>query len=145
MESVNQRGNSTLGMVLMLLLLGSLTLHASRTQLAQGMVLVADEQQHHKDFWQAQAALQWGLTQSWPAVVGWQCQTWSPQQWRSCLLRMEEGNAVLSGQGEGRELRLWQWVSPQGQTLQPQQHGWLDYCPLAKPENCQPQTESAGL
>ena len=40
MEPVNQRGNSTLGMVLMLLLLGSLTLHAARTQLAQGMVLV---------------------------------------------------------------------------------------------------------
>lgn len=39
---MKQRGNSTLGMVVMLLLMGGLTLHAARTQLAQGMALVAD-------------------------------------------------------------------------------------------------------
>ena len=83
MEPVNQRGNSTLGMVLMLLLLGSLTLHAARTQLAQGMVLVGDEQQHHRDFWQAEAALQWGLTLNWSAGLGWKCQSWAPEQWHS--------------------------------------------------------------
>lgn len=142
---MNQQGNSALGMVLMLLLLGGLTLHVTRTQLSQGMVLVAEEQQHHQDFWQAQAALQWGLTQNWQATEGWQCQLWTSQQWQSCLLRMEAGNALLSGQGEGRALRLWQWVSFQNHVLQPQKHGWIDYCPLANKAQCQPQAESAGL
>ena len=142
---MSQHGNSTLGMVLMLLLLGSLTLHATRTQLSQGMVLVADTQQHHKDFAQAQAALQWGLMQSWPAASGWQCQQQSAHQWLSCLLPMEEGNALLSGQDEKSDLRLWQWVSPRNHRLQPEAHGWIDYCPLSKPEHCQPQAVSAGL
>ncbi|SNY65679.1 DUF2509 family protein [Pantoea sp. GL120224-02] len=142
---MNQYGNSTLGMVLMLLLLGSLTLHATRTQLSQGMVLVADTQQHHKDFAQAQTALQWGLMQSWPAASGWQCQQQSAHQWLSCLLQMEEGNALLSGQDEKSDLRLWQWVSPRNQRLHPQAHGWIDYCPLSKPEHCQPQEGSTGL
>ena len=142
---MNQYGNSTLGMVLMLLLLGSLTLHATRTQLSQGMVLVADTQKHHKDFAQAQAALQWGLMQSWPEASGWQCQQQTVHQWLSCLLHTEEGNALLSGQDEKSELRLWQWVSPRNQRLHPQAHGWIDYCPLSKPEHCQPQEGSAGL
>lgn len=135
---MNQRGNSTLGMVLMLLLLGGVTLHATRTQLEKDVVLVADEQQHHKDFWQAQAALEWGLAQSWPPVSGWQCQTLPSHRWQSCLLTMEEGNALLSGQEEGRELRLWQWVSRQSDSLQPQAQGRIDYCPLPKSEQCQP-------
>ncbi|WP_337023954.1 MULTISPECIES: DUF2509 family protein [unclassified Pantoea] len=142
---MSQHGNSTLGMVLMLLLLGSLTLHATRTQLSQDMVLVADTQQHHKDFAQAQAALQWGLMQSWPEASGWQCQQQPVHQWLSCLLHTEEGNALLSGQDEKSELRLWQWVSPRNQRLHPQAHGWIDYCPLSKPEHCQPQEGSAGL
>lgn len=142
---MNQYGNSTLGMVLMLLLLGSLTLHATRTQLSQGMVLVADTQQHHKDFAQAQAALQWGLMQSWPEASGWQCQQQPVHQWLSCLLHTEEGNALLSGQDEKSDLRLWQWVSPRSHRLQPEAHGWIDYCPLSKPEHCQPQEGSAGL
>ena len=142
---MRQHGNSTLGMVLMLLLLGSLTLHATRTQLSQGMVLVADTQQHHKDFAQAQAALQWGLMQSWQTASGWQCQQLYAHQWLSCLMQMEEGNALLLGQDEKSDLRLWQWVSPRNYRLQPQAHGWIDYCPLSKPEHCQPQAGSAGL
>jgi hypothetical protein len=140
---VKQRGNSTLGMVLMMLLMGGLTLHATRTQLSQGMVLVADEQLHSQDFWQAQAALTWGRVQNWPQATGWQCQQWTAEQWQSCLLRMEDDNALLSGHGEGRALWLYRWVSISNTQPQPQEHGWIDYCPLSQPALCQP--EAAGL
>ena len=43
---MNQQGNSALGMVLTILLAGSLTLHASRERLEQGMSLVAGGRQH---------------------------------------------------------------------------------------------------
>jgi len=128
---VKQRGNSTLGMVVMLLLMGGLTLHAARTQLAQGMALVADEQQHQQDFWQAQAALTWGRQQNWPQAAGWQCQT--------------ENHGLLLARGTGRALVLYQWVSLRNGQLQPQPHGWIDYCPLAKAEQCQLPEATAGF
>lgn len=140
-----QQGNSTLGMVLMLMLLGGLTLNATRTQLGQSMVLVADEQQHYQDYWRAQSALQWGISLRWLQAAGWQCQLSAAQGWQSCLLRLEDNNALLSGQGEGRELRLWRWVSLRDGIPQAKAHGWIDYCPLARAELCQPAVEAAGI
>ncbi|MFB4357501.1 MULTISPECIES: hypothetical protein [unclassified Pantoea] len=40
---MNAEGNSALGMVLVILLTGGITLQASREMLAQGMFIVADE------------------------------------------------------------------------------------------------------
>lgn len=142
---MRQQGNCTLGIVLMLLLLGGVTLHATRNQLSRSMVLVLDEQRYHRDFWQAQSALQWGLTQSWPQTAGWRCQRWPAQLWQSCLLRMGNNNALLSGRGEEGEFWLWRWVLLQGNRAQSLVHGWLDYCPLAKPEHCQPSGGTAGF
>ena len=142
---MKQRGNSTLGMVVMLLLMGGLTLHAARTQLAQGMALVADEQQHQQDFWQAQAALTWGRQQNWPQAAGWQCQTALTDAWQSCLLRQEENHGLLLARGTGRALVLYQWGSLHNGQLQPQPHGWIDYCPLAKAEQCQLPEATAGF
>ena len=142
---MKQRGNSTLGMVLMVLLMGGLTLHATRTMLSQGMTLVADEQQHQQDFWQAQAALQWGAIQNWPLANGWQCQSWAAEKWQSCLLRMEDDNALLSGRGEGRTLWLYNWATIPLTQPQLHKHGWIDYCPLSQPELCQPEADAAGF
>lgn len=140
---MKQTGNSTLGMVLMMLLMGGLTLHATRSQLSQNMVLVADEQQHHQDFWLAHSALTWGSVQNWPQQTGWQCQQWTAEQWQSCLLRMEDDNALLSGHGEGRALWLYRWVSMRNTQPELQEHGWIDYCPLSQTTLCQP--EAAGF
>ncbi|WP_128602587.1 DUF2509 family protein [Pantoea wallisii] len=142
---MNQQGNSTLGMVLMLLLLGGMTLHATRTRLAQSMPLVADAQQHHQDYWQAQAALEWGLRQNWPQADSWQCQSEAEQQWQSCLLHREDDDGLLSGRRAGSTLWLFRQVSLHASALQTQPHGWIDYCPLAKAELCPPQDEPAGL
>lgn len=133
---MNQTGNSALGMVLMILLMGSLTLHASREKLEQGMTLVADERQHINDFWAAQSALQWGLTQSWPVTQSQGCQQERQQGWQSCLQKVSDERALLKGRATESELALWRWVATVGNRLRPLPHGWIDYCPLAAPKHC---------
>ncbi|WP_130831491.1 DUF2509 family protein [[Erwinia] mediterraneensis] len=133
---MRQNGNSALGMVIMVLLMGSATLYASRQQLAQGMALLADERHYILDYHQAQSALRWGATLNWPVGVGWQCQQEKTFGWQSCLWRGEKAQALLRGQGAGRELALWHWVEESGNQLRLLPHGWIDYCPLALPELC---------
>lgn len=134
---MKQTGNSALGMVILVLLTGGATLHASRQQLAQGMGLLADERQYILDYHQAQSALRWGATQSWPSPIVWQCQQEKHFGWQSCLWQEKTGRALLRGQGEGRELALWHWVEISGNRLRLLPHGWIDYCPLARSELCQ--------
>ncbi|QDY42883.1 DUF2509 family protein [Candidatus Pantoea soli] len=141
---MNQQGNSALGMVLMVLLVGSVTLNATRTQLGQGMPLLADVRQQQQDYWQAQAALQWGLQQNWSPGEGWRCQTEMQQQWQSCLLRQEEDHGLLSARHAGRALWLFHWISLRNAGVQAQAHGWIDYCPLPEEALCPPQ-DAAGL
>lgn len=133
---MKQQGNTAMGMVLLILLMGSLTLHASREMLAQSLLLVADEQHHIQDYWQAHSALQWGLAKSWPPVETLFCQQDAEGGWNSCLQRGENGESLLKGQGIGRELALWQWVEIHGNRISARPHGWLDYCPLPDAKQC---------
>lgn len=133
---MKQQGSSTLGMVLMLLVIGSLTLHASRKMLEQGMLLLADEQQFIQDFWRAQSALQWGLALSWPAGETVRCQHDERQGWRSCLQRGEGGEGLLKGEASDSGTAVWQWVTIQQSRIRPLPHGWLDYCPHARVDDC---------
>jgi len=133
---MKQQGSSTLGMVLMLLVIGSLTLHASRRILEQGMLLLADEQQFIQDFWRAQSALQWGLTQRWPAGETAGCQLNKGEGWRSCLQRGEDGKGLLKGEASGSGTAVWQWVTLQQSRIQALPHGWIDYCPFTRPGDC---------
>ncbi|WP_312056034.1 DUF2509 family protein [Pantoea brenneri] len=133
---MKQQGSSTLGMVLMLLVIGSLTLHASRKMLEQGMLLLADEQQFIQDFWRAQSALQWGLALSWPAGETVRCQHDERQGWHSCLQRGEDGEGLLKGEASDSGTAVWQWVTIQQSRIRPLPHGWLDYCPHARVDDC---------
>lgn len=133
---MKQHGSSAPGMVLMILIMGSLTLNASRTLLDRGRGLVADEQQHYKDFWAAQSALRWGMTLNWPVVRERVCQQHTPLHWRSCLQDTDNGRMLLKGERTGSELALWHWVERQENRIRALPHGWIDYCPLAAPERC---------
>ncbi|RPE03457.1 DUF2509 family protein [Candidatus Pantoea deserta] len=133
---MNERGNSALGVVLVVLLTGSLTLHASRERLAQSLSLVADERHHIRDFWAAQSALQWGLALSWPEALTPRCQQEPQQGWRSCLQRVNDERLLLSGRAAQSDLALWRWVAIRGRRLEPLPHGWIDYCPLAQANRC---------
>jgi len=142
---VKQQGNSTLGMVMMLLLLGGVTLHATRQQLSRSMVLVADTQHYFQHHSQAQAALRWGVQLQWSPADGWQCQLWTTAQWQSCLLRREEGYGLLSARQAGSALWLYRWVELRGARVLALPHGWIDFCPLAAPEACPAEAVTAGI
>jgi hypothetical protein len=133
---VKQQGSGALGMVLMILVMGGISLNASRQMLTQGMALVADEQHFIQQFWQAQSALQWGSSLNWPASAELICQQEHSQGWRSCLRRGSNGQALLKGEASGSEMALWQWVATQGSRIEALPHGWIDFCPLAKAEQC---------
>lgn len=133
---MTQKGNSALSMVLIVLLMGSLTLHASRARLEQGLTLVADERRYFQAWLAAQSALSWGLTLSWPAAHAAGCQQARPQGWQSCLRRIDDARGLLKGQAIDSELALWRWVAWEGDRVRPLPHGWIDYCPLATPDRC---------
>ncbi|MGC0828281.1 DUF2509 family protein [Pantoea agglomerans] len=134
---MKQQGSSALGMVLMIMVIGSFTLHASRKMSEQGMRLLADEQQFIQDFWRAQSALQWGFSLSWSASEAASCQQDDRQGWRSCLQRGEKDEGLLKGEASGSDMAVWQWVQLRGNQITALPHGWIDYCPLTPPATCQ--------
>lgn len=133
---MKERGSSALGMVLMLLLIGSVTLHASRRLSEQGMRLLTDEQHAITDFWRAQSALQWGFSLRWPGSETVHCQQDDRHGWRSCLQRGEKDDVLLKGEASDRGMAVWHWVRLQGSQVIALPHGWIDYCPLAPPAAC---------
>ncbi|WP_267370060.1 MULTISPECIES: DUF2509 family protein [unclassified Pantoea] len=133
---MKQRGSSALGMVLMIMVMGSVALHASRRVSEQGMRVLADEQQFIQDFWRAQSALQWGLTLSWSAHAESGCQQEVRQGWVSCLQRSEKDEGLLKGEASGSGMAVWQWVRLRDNQIRALPHGWIDYCPLTPPAAC---------
>ncbi|MBP2168105.1 hypothetical protein J2125_001297 [Erwinia toletana] len=139
-----QQGSGVLSMVVMILLLGTALLHATRQQLAASLSLVAHERRHIIDFYAAQGALAWGSQLLWSENSGWQCQTEPQQQWRACLNDANAQRGLLRGEhlnDAGPALTLWRWVQPdaavQGRVL-PLAHGWIDFCPLNDAAECDP-------
>ena len=124
-------------MVLMIMVIGSFTLHASRKMSEQGMRLLADEQQFIQGFWRAQSALQWGFSLSWSASEAASCQQDDRQGWRSCLQRGEKDEGLLKGEASGSGMAVWQWVRLRGNQITTLPHGWIAYCRLTPPATCQ--------
>lgn len=131
-----------LTMVLLMLLLGTGLLHATRQHLDAALSLVADERHYLLDRHQALSALAWGGRLTWLPQPGWHCQQQLQFGWRACLLQLDNGEALLRGSGApsaSEPLALWQWLtSAEGEGWQPQAHGWLDFCPLADTARCFP-------
>ncbi|MFD1802022.1 DUF2509 family protein [Mixta tenebrionis] len=131
-----------IAMVLLVLLLGSALLHATRQQLAAALSLVADERRYLIDYHQALSALAWGERLDWPPGSGWRCRQQTRFGWQACLLPLDNDEALLRGAAlaETQEaLALWQRLrrSGNGRWL-PAAHGWLDFCPLSVAGDCTP-------
>jgi len=139
-----QQGSGALTMVVMILLLGTALLNATRQQLAASLSLVADERQHIIEFYAAQAALAWGSRLSWPASDGWHCQSELQQMWHACINRLHPQRGLLRGErliSSHQPIVHWQWVEDApdgGQQVRRLAHGWIDFCPLANATGCVP-------
>lgn len=128
-----QRGMSSLALVLLLLVIGSLTLTGLNLQLDAFTRMVSRERQLILQQANVQSALEWGKSQLWPVGPGIQCK--KRLQGRVCL-RVTEDNRVLLIAGSG-ELLLWRGGIIQDGRVVFSRHGWSDFCPLKESALCQ--------
>lgn len=124
---------SSLSIVLLLLVLGSLILAGLNQQLDSFTRIVGDERRMLQQQAATQSALEWGRQAPWQAQAQAQCKI--TQRVRVCLRPTGEGNVLLIA--GGGQLTLWragEWVDGQ---LRFARHGWSDFCPLKEAALCQ--------
>lgn len=129
-----ERGVSSLAMVLMLLVLGSLMLQGLNQAQRQQLAMVNDESQALQHTAQVHSALQWGKVQPWTLTVEVQCRAYDDAS-RVCLRLFSDGSLLLIAQREG--VRLWQSGSWSAAGIAFSPHGWSDFCPLKETALCQ--------
>ncbi len=129
-----QQGMSSLALVLLLLILGSLMLAGLNQQLAALMRIVSTERQAIQHQATAQSALEWGRMLSWQTQAEYACRQHPQRPWRVCLRILEERALLIASSGSATLWRLGE-VTASGVHFSPQ--GWSDFCPLKERALCQ--------
>lgn len=129
-----QQGMSSLSLVLLLMLLGSLMLAGLNQQLDAFSRVAARESQSLQTQANVQSALEWGRRQPWSIHQGSQCR--SEGAWRACLRLLSDNRVLLiASSGDGV---LWQGGELVEGSVVLSPHGWSDFCPLREAALCQP-------
>lgn len=124
---------SSLAMVLLLLVLGTLILTGLNQQLTTFSALVGGEKSSIQQQATVQSALEWGRVQSWSSETQVQCK--KTPAWRVCL-RQLSGARVLLIAGDS-DLLLWRSGEIVDGNVRFSPHGWSDFCPLKESALCQ--------
>ncbi|NTX70130.1 DUF2509 family protein [Lelliottia amnigena] len=127
-----QRGMSSLALVLLLLIIGSLILTGLNQQLDSFTRIVSSERQLIQHQANAQSALEWGKSQLWPVSPNLQCK--NARQGRACV-RWLGNDRVLLIAGSG-SVMLWRGGEIQNGRVVFSPHGWSDFCPLKEDALC---------
>lgn len=127
-------GVSSLAMVLMLLVLGSLMLQGLNQAQRQQMQKVSNESRLIQRTAEVHSALQWGKVQRWKTEAGVQCQVYESDS-RVCLRRFSDDTLLLIAKNDA--LSLWQSGTWENGNLHFSPHGWSDFCPLKEAALCQ--------
>lgn len=129
-----QQGMSSLALVLLLLMLGSLMLTGLNQQLDALMRIVRADSEALYHQATAQSALEWGRTLPWPTDADAACQQHPQQPWRACLRILAQRAVLITSSGG---ITLWRLgeMSAEGVVFLP--HGWSDFCPLKESALCQ--------
>ena len=130
-----ERGVSSLAMVLLLLVLGSLLLQGANQQQASFSTLVATESRALQRQAVAQAALEWGRMQSWSAQAAVECRQYTTPNARVCLRLLANNPALLIAQYDGAS--VWRLGAREESGVVFSPHGWSDFCPLSEVALCQ--------
>ncbi|MBS7442710.1 DUF2509 family protein [Enterobacter sp. 120016] len=128
-----QRGMSSLALVLLLLVLGTLILTGLNQQLTTFSALVGGESRSLQLQATVQSALEWGRVQSWSSESQVQCKKTSA--WRVCLRQLSEARVLLIAGDSG--LLLWRAGEIVDGKIRFSPHGWSDFCPLKEIALCQ--------
>ena len=127
-----QRGMSSLALVLLLLIIGSLILTGLNQQLDSFTRIVSSERQLIQHQANAQSALEWGKNQLWPVSPNIQCR--NAPQGRACV-RLLGNERVLLSAGSS-DVMLWRGGEIQNGRIVFSPHGWSDFCPLKEDALC---------
>ncbi|GKX63536.1 YgdB family protein [Pragia fontium] len=145
-----QQGYSTIVMVMLLMLFGTLMLKGLNGQLTTQVRIYADERRYFRAYYQAVSSLSWGLAQPWIGLnANWQCRRSENIGLTSCAKQLSDSQVLLRGEGSGGAhplpLTLFQLaeVKPGNITsleikLKPLPYGRIDFCPLKTAVECQP-------
>jgi len=128
-----QRGMSSLAMVLLLLVLGTLILTGLNQQLTTFSALVGGEKSSIQQQATVQSALEWGRVQSWSSEPQVQCKM--TPAWRVCLRQLNGARVLLIAGDSG--LLLWRSGEIVDGNVRFSPHGWSDFCPLKESALCQ--------
>ncbi len=140
MTPIREAGNSSLLMVLMLLLLGLMMLAGLSSHLAAQRQWGIKEVRSIVRYAGSQSALAWGERQPWSPQQGWQCQAEASSALRACVSQIKGNEVLLAGflaDDNFLERRvLWRWGRLKKGKFIARAHGWLDYCPLSDKTRC---------
>ncbi|ELP5715747.1 DUF2509 family protein [Enterobacter asburiae] len=128
-----QRGMSSLALVLLLLVLGTLILTGLNQQLTTFSALVGGEKSSLQQQATVQSALEWGRVQSWSSETQVQCK--KTPAWRVCLRQLTGARVLLIAGDSG--LLLWRAGEIVDGKVRFSPHGWSDFCPLKESALCQ--------
>lgn len=129
-----ERGVSSLAMVLLLLVLGSMMLQGLNQMQRQQVAMVNDETAALRNTALAHSALQWGKRASWSDTPAVQCRAYSAGS-RVCLRYLDNHHLLLMAESEG--LQVWQSGTYLNGVVEFLPHGWSDFCPLQEKTLCQ--------
>ncbi|MBN4786780.1 DUF2509 family protein [Enterobacter hormaechei] len=127
-----QRGMSSLALVLLLLVLGTLILTGLNQQLQTFSTLVSGESLSVRQQAAVQSALEWGRVQEWALQPEVQCK--QTQRLRVCVRLFGERVLLIAGNDD---LLLRQGGDIAEGQIRFSAHGWSDFCPLKESTLCQ--------
>ena len=130
-----ERGVSSLTMVLLLLVLGSLLLQGVSRQEASFAARVVTQSQALQRQAVVQSAMEWGRTQPWRLQPPVQCRRDPTQDAAVCLRRLTNNFVLLIAHYEG--ISLWRQGAVIDGNIEFSARGWSDFCPLKEQTLCQ--------
>ncbi|TGB77161.1 MULTISPECIES: DUF2509 family protein [unclassified Escherichia] len=130
-----ERGVSSLALVLMLLVLGSLLLQGMSQQDRSFASRVTMESQSLRRQAIVQSALEWGKMHAWQVQQAVQCSQYAATGAQACLRRLADNKALLIAGYE--DVSLWRMGEVIDGNIVFSPHGWSDFCPLKEEALCQ--------
>ncbi|XQS16201.1 DUF2509 family protein [Citrobacter telavivensis] len=130
-----ERGVSSLALVLMLLVLGSLLLQGVNQQQSSFASRVAIESQALQRQAVVQSAMEWGRMQQWSVNSDKPCRYYGEDNVAVCLRRLADSRALLIANYQGTS--VWRDGEQKEEIVIFSPHGWSDFCPLREAALCQ--------
>ncbi len=131
----HQRGMSSLGLVLLIMLLGSVMLSGLNQRQQTHHLRVVSESRALRTMAEAQSAMEWGRVQPWQSRPAVQCRQSHARDWRACLRIFDDQTLLLIAASGGHT--LWRLGAVENDRVTFSRHGWSDFCPFTGEALCQ--------